>query len=281
MPSARWWKDYYARELERLGERGIERMFDAAPALTIHERGAVVFPHVRLGACGTQVAAVAQAIVREGRDTVLALGVMHGARESDIATVSAARAGDETARTAMCRIHGPDHYAAEEFSLDGFSALLAAAARRAGKKAPRLVKRYPFMVFGDPGSCPGIEELIALRVAGAAVVATADHLHHGVGYGTPPDERLAIDDARALAHARSAIATAMTALAAGDKEVFLRACARERSDFRDNGPVLASLLAVSPWTSRIEELTLVDYASDLGAAEPTWVAAALMTVMPA
>ena len=53
-----------------------------------------------------------------------------------------------------------------------------------------------------------------------------------------------------------------------------------RSDFRDDGPVLAQLLRSrgSEVKGAIVELLLVDYAGALGAERPTWVAAPLMTL---
>jgi hypothetical protein len=142
---------------------------------------------------------------------------------------------------------------------------------------PRVVARFPFLVDGDPESLPGMDGLRELRRSGCAVVATADHVHHGAGYGTPVAERLPRRDARAEALAQAVIDESCGALAHGDREAFAQACARAKSDFRDDGPVLAALLG-RPWRHRTEALTLVDYAADLGAEAPTWVAAALLSV---
>lgn len=277
MPSARWWKDFYAAERHRLGVRGLLQLLDLAPRIDLPARGALVFPHAKLEGCGGQVAVVAEAVVRSGAERVLALGVLHGGRERDAEAVARARLGDPQERSRLRGVHRADGLAAEEFSLDGFGALLALAARRAGKPPPELIARYPFLVDGDAASLPGLDELLALRDGGCALVATADHVHHGAGYGTPAERRLERDDPRAAVLATEAIEGAFAALARDDRDAFARVCSESKSDFRDPGPVLAALLR-QPWRPRIEALTLVDYAADLAAESPTWVAAGLVAV---
>src|SRR5947207_8640053 len=93
MKIAREWKDYYANERRELGERGLLALFDRAPDVQLPARGALVFPHTRLVASGELIAAAARAAVRSGRDEILALGVLHGARERDAETVRRAREG--------------------------------------------------------------------------------------------------------------------------------------------------------------------------------------------
>src|SRR5438105_133172 len=79
VPSARWWKSYYARERSALN---LDALLEAATPISFPAGGALVFPHTLLTASGRQVASVARAAALTGRD-VLALGVLHGARELD------------------------------------------------------------------------------------------------------------------------------------------------------------------------------------------------------
>lgn len=281
--SALRWKRFYQDERAQLGDAGLEQRLAEAPAVGIPEGGALLFPHTRLSISGKLCAAAAKAVVRSGADTVLALGVLHRAREQDAALLEAARQGEPRALAALRRVHGPDaagdagHWT-EEFSLDGFGALLSLAARLEQRPAPRVVARYPFLVGAHPKELPGLDELARLCEQGAVVVATADPVHHGAGYGTPDPERLDDHDPRTLDTARTWVETALSRLAADDLPGFLQLSARVRSDFRDTGPVLRALLGSRPVTARVHELLLVDYSDVLGAPRPTWVAGALASL---
>ncbi len=280
--SARRWKRFYEGERAALGLAGLEERLTEASQVEIPVGGALVFPHTRLSSSGRLAAAAARAVLRSGADPELALGVLHRAREQDAALVEAARRGEPGARAALRRVHGPDvagdagHWT-EEFSLDGFEALLALAARREGRPPPRVIARYPFLVGSDPEELPGLDELVRLREAGAVVVATADPVHHGAGYGTPGPERLDDSDPRTLETARGWVETAFARLAAADLSGFIELSTRVRSDFRDTGPVLRALLGSGPVQAGVHELQLVDYSDVLGAPRPTWVAGALAT----
>jgi hypothetical protein len=284
--SALDWKQYYRAEREALGPDRLLGLLDRAPEVTLPERGALVFPHTRLAESGTLVAAAALAVVRSGRGEVLALGVLHGGREQDRALAQAARKGDEAATRELRRVHGPgapddDGRWVEEFSLDGFEALLGAAARREGRPAPIVTARFPFLTGAEPATLPGIDELVAIARRGAAIVATADPVHHGAGYDTP--DRVPLD--RAAAHARALIRRGLDDLAAGELERFLGDAAVARSDFRDSGPALVHVLRAlggrALLRASIHDLAVVDYASALDAADPTWVAGALISIEPA
>jgi hypothetical protein len=291
--SAREWKDYYARERADLGPAGIQRLFERARTIDLPTKGALVFPHTRLEASGELAAAVALAVVRAGCDEVIALGILHGGRETDAELVRRAREGAPSARATLRRIHGPEMagdagFWAEEFSLDGFTALVAAAADREGKRAPRILPRYPFLVGEQPGELPGIDELRARIEKGAALVATADPIHHGAGYGAREEDRLPIDDPQTLEFARWTIERGFHSLASRDFAGFLRHATEVRSDFRDSGPAMAWLIDPEgaktaprgaspkvPLGMEIVDLMLVDYSKALDAPAPTWVAAAL------
>src|SRR4051812_24279700 len=126
MKSAKAWQTFYRAERAALGEAGLMRLLERAPALprdVLRRGGAVVFPHTRLNASGTLPAAAARAVVESGCDTVLALGVLHGAREQDAPLFARARAGDEASVRELRRVHGPgtshdDLHWTEEFSLE-------------------------------------------------------------------------------------------------------------------------------------------------------------------
>ena len=284
MKSAREWKEYYARERADLGESGLAACLDRADRarmIELPKRGALVFPHTRLATSGELVAAVALAVVRSGCDEVVALGILHGAKESDAELVRRAREGAPPARAALRRIHGPDvdgdgaHWT-EEFSLDGFRALVALAAKREGRVAPRILERYPFLVGESPEELPGMAELHRRVERGAALVATADPIHHGAGYGAREEDRMSREDPQTLEFAQWTIERGFQMLADRDYGGFIRHGSEVRSDFRDTGPIMASLidrhrrLAVT-----ILDLMLVDYSEALEAPAPTWVAGAL------
>ncbi len=273
------WKRFYAAERATLGAEGLLRLVDEAPPCELPRGGALVFPHTRLAHSGVVTAAAAKAVIASGVGTVLALGVLHGGRECDAERVAAARAGDVAARAALRRVHGPgadgdDGVWAEEFSLANFLVLLRAAAWRAGQHPPLVVTRYPFLTGDDPESVPGFDELRRLRDGGAALVATADAIHHGVGYGTPENEQRRRVDAATFAWATHRLSTHHGLIARRDYAEFQIDAARLRSDFRDNGPVLGALLGGA--TSSLRQLRLVNYADVFACAEPTWVAAALV-----
>ncbi len=274
MKTARAWKEHYRREREELGLPGLRALVERAREVALPEHGALVFPHTHLRSSGELTAAVARACVASGRDEVLALGVLHGAREEDAPLVARARGGDAEARRALRRVHGPGGHTTEEFSLDSFAALLEAAAEVAGKKPPRLVERYPFLVGPTPGDLPGLDELMRLRENGAALVATADPIHHGAGYGTPPADHVRREAGAAFA--RAAIERGLDLLSKEDFEAFLAHAQEVKSDFRDPGPVLATLLArEGTLSAEVLDVDLADYAATLGAEQPTWVAGAL------
>lgn len=278
MKTALAWKRFYEAERARLGEGGLAERLDRAPDVAVPPRGALVFPHTKLHVSGHLVAAAARAVVRSGADEVLAIGVLHGAREEDAALVARARRGEPDAVAALRRVHGAgapgdDGRATEEFSLDGFAALVALAARRERRRPPRVVARYPFLVGDDPASLPGRGELARLAER-MPIVATTDPIHHGVGYGTP--ERRAPEDGETVAWARARVAEQLALLARAEWSAFARLAADVRSDFRDAGPSLAHLLlARGALRGEIVAMTLVDYADVLAAPPPSWVAAPL------
>jgi hypothetical protein len=270
------WKRYYAAERARLGQDHLHRLLDDAAPLPIPDRGAVIVPHTRLEVTGNEIAAAANGVVASGAEQVLAIGVLHGARRADADRVGAARAGHAAAIRELRGIHTEDGLAAEEFSLDGFVAMLAAAAQRAGRSID-VVRRYPFLAGDDPASLPGIEELATLRDGGAVLVVTTDPMHHGHAYGAAPTECVDAADPATIDTVRGAVDAQLGLLAEHRFGEFQEMAARQRSDFRDSGPVMAVLVGVD-FRWRIHDLALVDYSEALDAPAPSWVAGALCTV---
>ncbi len=265
-PSARWWKEFYREERESLTRHHFEELFLHAPEIDLPEKGAIVFPHTRLSGSGELVAAVASAVVRSGRDTVLALGVLHGQDRNN---------------PELRGIHGPGmrhdtEIWRDEFSLDNFEVFLSLAAELVGKPQPHLIARYPFLTGDDPHGLNGFEELRQYVENGAALVATADMIHHGVGYGTPREECKYSGDSNTHSWVKGSLETYLDLLVRHDYSAFEEMSKRLRSDFRDAGPVLSALVEESVPPVVIEELKLVNYADVLNADDPTWVAAALV-----
>ena len=277
MKSAAEWKAFYARERASLGDVGLTQRLDRAPHVELRQGEALVFPHTMMAATGQLTAAVARAVVRSGADEVLALGVLHGGREQDAKRVKRARDGDPIARGALRRVHaGTDAVCAEEFSLDGFAALLALESAREGKKPPRVIVRYPFLVGEDPARLPGLDDVIRLAER-MPIVATTDPMHHGAGYGTPEHARRGEHEETTMTFARFSVQKQLDLLMEGKWVAFQQLANLVRSDFRDTGPVLArALRGGSERRGEILELHLVDYAEVLEAEHPTWVAGPLM-----
>jgi len=276
MDSAAAWKQFYADERRRLGPAALLAMVDDANPLDVRAGGAIVIPHTRLEVTGNQIAAAVSTVLASGADRVLALGVLHGARRADRERVAAARSGDATALDALRGLHDEEGLASEEFSLDAFVEMLSLATERSGRSID-VVRRYPFLVGDAPATLPGLDELEDLVADGAVLVATTDPIHHGHAYDTAPADCLDPDEPQTMATARAAIDDQLAALSEQRFADFQALTERDRSDFRDTGPVLAHLVGRG-LEATVHELALVDYAEVLGAAHPSWVAGALVTV---
>lgn len=281
MESAYEWKRYYEAERARLGTEAMLALVDDAQSNGVLRSlegggGAIVIPHTRFEITGDQIAAAVAMVLASGVDRVLALGVLHGARRIDRQRVDLARGGDVTARDELRGVHDEDGLAAEEFSLDAFSELMSLAAAREDR-CVEVLRCYPFLVGDDPTSLPGIRDLEQIVDAGALIVATTDPVHHGHAYGTPETQCADPAQATTIAAARTAIDDQLRALSEHRFADFERLVERDRSDFRDTGPVLAHLLGPH-FASEVHGLALVDYAGALNAPAPSWVAGALVTI---
>ena len=137
--------------------------------------------------------------------------------------------------------------------------------------------RYPFLAGGRPERLPGIEAL-RQECRGAAVIATMDPFHHGIGYGDPPEQALAPEDG-GLERARSQIDKGFTILKDGDYLAFQQHCVATKSDGRDVGQVLR--LLIGPRDATILDLLADDMAPVYEQPAPTWVAGALIRMVAA
>ncbi len=270
MPGQAWWKQFYANERSGLGRTGLERLFDGAPRISVPTDGALVFPHTRLSSSGALIAAAARAVIESHSDTVLVLGVLH--------------AREHRNNSSLKGIHGPGtafgpNLWQNEFSLDHFKSLLTLASELYGTRMPNVIERYPFLTGTDPEALAGFSELRTVRENGAALVATADMVHHGIGYGTAPADAREPERDETDEWVREHIERSLEVLFARDCKSFLERCDVMQSDFRDAGPVLAALLEKKiPF--QVSALRLVDYSDVLETPPPTWVAGALVECNP-
>jgi hypothetical protein len=277
--------DAAARSHARLGSDGAARLLDAGRAWNLapvlESGGGLVFPHVGIETCGHHTAAVVHACLDSGADTVLLLGVLHALTdELEEARVRVAEGGDMVEEP-LWGIQGPGAGRRtdwkQEFSLSHFRFLWQEETRRRGVTGPRVVERYPYLAGGRPELLPGMAELKEIA-PDAAIVATADPFHHGIGYGDSVDTALAPEEG-GLDLARRRIEEGLAVLDRGDHWGYNRHCVDGRSDARDVGQVLRYL--IGPCEGRILDLVWEDMAEAYGKPAPTWVAGALLEFVPA
>ena len=147
-----------------------------------------------------------------------------------------------------------------------------AETRRRGISGPEVIERYPYLAGGRPDLLPGMDEL-AILAENAVIVSTADSFHHGIGYGTPPDEAVAADEG-GIALARSTIQEGMDILSAGDFWGYNQHCVSALSDARDAGQVFRFLRG--PMRGEILDIAITDATELYESPPPTWVAGALV-----
>jgi hypothetical protein len=275
--------ELYAREHAELGENGtlehLQRGEQWDLSGTLAEGGVLVFPHVGVQDCGYQVAACVQASLNSGADRVVVISVLHAfTHEMEMARRRVAAGGDP-ADEIFWGIQGPGLDGRREWM--GDHALMSwrhfweAEVKRRGlseSQVPKVVERYPYLAGGRPEDLPGIDELARL-VEDAVIVSTADAFHHGVGYGTPPEEAFYPDEA-GLAKAQSVIDEGIKILERGDYWGYNRHCVEAKSDARDAGQVFRYLRGALKGS--VVDLTYSDAADLYHSPSPTWVAAALV-----
>ncbi len=274
-----------AAERERLGTEGISRLLDAGQAWqlgpTLAAGGSLVFPHASLDVCGHQIAAAVHACLDSGADRVLAIGVLHAlSDELEAARVRVANGADPASEPSW-GVQGPCFAGRDdwqyEFSLSNFLFLWQEETRRRGIRGPELIVCYPYLAGGHPERLPGMAKLRAIADS-AVVVSTADPFHHGIGYGDPP--ATALDpEVGGLELARQRIDEGLAILGAGDYWAYNQHCVAAKSDARDAGQVMRYLLG--PLSGRILDLTWCDTTAMYNQPTPTWVATALIEMLPA
>ena len=280
--------NFLARSKEHhrtIGDAGAERLMDESRRWDIgyilKGGGTLIFPHATLEVCGHQIAAVVNACLDSGTETVLALGVLHALTPELQAARQRVAEGGDPANEASWGMQGPGALGREdwlsEFSISHFQYLWDYEVRRRGlTRPPRLVMRYPNLAAGHPELLPGFAEVE--QIAGdAAMVATMDPCHHGIGYGDSIENALA-PERGGLEFARQRITESMSLLCTGSYDDYIRSCIEARSDGRDVGQLLAQLR--KPRQFEILDLVADDMTGPYSSPAPTWVAGALITLTP-
>jgi len=271
----------YHAEHEALGERGTLELLDRARqwnlASTLAARGVLVFPHAGVADCGHQIAAAVHACLDSGAERVVVVSVLHAfTDEMEDARIRVAQGEDPAQWPHLWGIQGPGLPGREEWRGDhvliSFRHFWAAETKRRGIAGPEVIERYPYLAGGHPERLPGIEALARLA-ENAVVVSTADHFHHGLGYGDPPEQSRHPDEG-GLELARRSIEEGIDLLARGDYWGYNQHCVRAKSDARDAGQVFRYLRG--PMRGRILDLTHSDASELYRQPRPTWVAAALI-----
>lgn len=273
----------YADEHAALGHAGALRQLEQARqwnlAPVLSAGGVIVFPHAGVADCGHQIAAAVNACLDSGADTVLVVSVLHSfSHEMEQARRRVAAGADPTQERYWC-IQGPGLSAGDEWRYDhalfSWRFFWDIETRRRGLSAahmPRVIERYPYLAGGKPAMLPGIDELQEIA-RNAVIVSTADPFHHGIGYGTPPEQSLAPDEG-GLAEARRRIQEGIDILAQGDYWGYNQHCVSAKSDARDAGQVFRYLRG--PMHGDILDLTYTDATDLYDSPPPTWVAGALI-----
>lgn len=274
----------YAREHAELGEAGTLRLLESARqwdlSKTLAAGGVVVFPHAGVADCGHQIAAAVHACLDSGADRVLVVSVLHAfTDEMEAARRRVARGGDVTKEQSW-GIQGPGlpghHEWHDDHVLISFRHFWQAETKRRGHRGPEVIERYPYLAGGRPEILPGIEELQEIA-KDAVIVSTADPFHHGIGYGTPPEEAYFPLEG-GLELARRKIEQGIALLERGDYWGYNQHCVEAKSDARDAGQVFRYLRG--PMKGRIVDLTYSDAAELYKQPAPTWVATALFEWQP-
>lgn len=275
--------ELYTREHAELGESGtldhLRRAEQWDFSGTLRDGGVLVFPHAGVKDCGYQIAAAVQASLNSGLDRVVVISVLHAFTHDMEMARRRVAAGGVPSDEVFWGIQGPGIEGRKEWT--GDHALMswrhfwqAETKRRglAGSQVPEMIERYPYLAGGKPGELPGIEELARL-VEDAVIVSTADPFHHGIGYGTPPEETFYPDQA-GLAKAQSVIEQGIAILERGDYRGYNQHCVEAKSDARDAGQVFRYLRG--NLKGRVVDITFSDAADLYHSPPPTWVAAPLV-----
>jgi hypothetical protein len=273
----------YTREHVELGEEGtlehLERGKQWDLSATLSAGGVLVFPHVGVKDCGYHVAAAVHACLDSGADRVVVISVLHAFTDAMEQARRRVAAGSDVTQEEFWGIQGTGIKGRQEWT--GDHALMSwrhfwnAEIKRRGLKGsqiPEMIERYPYLAGGKPEILPGIDELADL-VKDAVIVSTADPFHHGIGYGTPPQEAFH-PDAEGLAKAQAKIEEGITILEKGDYWGYNQHCVEAKSDARDAGQVFRYLRG--KMKGRVVDMTYSDSTELYKKPPPTWVAAPLL-----
>lgn len=185
--------DQYYLELTSLGNQLYEildhgKQWSKEIALALNNGGGAIFPHTFFSKCGEQMGAVIHAILESGADQVIMLGTVHPFPQFLQARIKEFN-GEDISQEPSLGVLNPESkngkdLLKDEFSLNLFKSLLKIEVERRGKKAPRLIERYPSLVNRNPEALPGMQELKELA-KNAVIVGTEDYCHHGIAYALP------------------------------------------------------------------------------------------------
>jgi hypothetical protein len=279
----------YAKERASLTQEQINSILDQGLRLTqntgmvdsLSRGGSALFPHTYISQCGDQIAAVVQASLaacqRTGKNQILLIGVLHALTDTLLEARLRERNGNDISKDPCRGIFGPglpnEHLLCEEFSLDNFIFLLEHAAKKSGVALPKLIIRYPNLVYGQPETLSGIEELQILAEK-SIVVATSDLCHHGVAYGLDPVQAVPISQG-GYDFAYRIISDNLRLLSGDDFLLYRQYCLDTLSDSLEVGQLLRYLLG--PLEGCIHDLKLIDVSGLFaGDPQPSWVAATLV-----
>jgi len=279
----------YAAEYQELGAVGVDailergREWNLAPVLS--SGGVLTFPHVHIADCGPFTAAVVNACLDSGADTILVLSVLHPfAPGADDARIRVQTQKTQPEDEPLRGIFGPGQREnviatwKKDHALYDFRLLLAAEAKRRGIKQPRLIERYPHLTGTRPETLIGIDDLQTIAKS-AVLVTTADHCHHGIAYGDSRETACYYDE-KGLAKIRTIVETGVGYLDKGDNLAFMKHCyAVSRSDWRDVGPVVHYLRPSLKTT--VIDIVPSDFSKTIyKAPAPSWVAGCLVKLEP-
>lgn len=204
--------DQYYGELTSLGDRLYEildqgKQWSNEIAAALSNGGGAIFPHTFFSKCGEQMGAVIHAILDSGADQIIMLGTVHPFLQFLQARIKEFN-GEDISQESSWGVFNPESISGkallkDEFSLNLFKSLLQIEIERRGKKAPRLIERYPSLVNRCPEALPGMHELKELA-KNAVIVGTEDYCHHGLAYALPEKSTIPMGE-HALSFAKNQI----------------------------------------------------------------------------
>lgn len=311
------WKAYYRNELTRPGAREridgwlrtsrIEGVSEA-----VARRAILSFPHTALDFAGPLQAAVVSALIAEGIERIVALGVLHSGGLSSYRVALDERAALDERVTAFRAVSGAflrgaseietpfglhpavplsggpvrtesDGLLSQEFSLDTFGALLRRAAD-VFDCAPMPI--LPLFVGMTRHPATGSFET-ALEIAdwlrevadeGTAVVTTGDLVHYGTAYGLGEEGAPEVEISSLERHFRARVSETLDrAMTQEGVEAAYQASRIDlKNDQREILPVIAAYLGAHA-RADVLSFELSGYAPILSVDDPCVVASALVS----